>query len=213
MVKETLTTRQKDLYNYLEQEINQYGRTTSLRRAGTELDISHAAVAQLLKTLENKGYVRRSGRYSRNIELLGEAPFGSSTRIEGKNVPIIGQISAGLPLYAQQEWDGEVLVDPNFFRGSNLFALRVNGESMKDVGIMDGDLVICEPRQFAQNGEIIVALIENEEATVKRFYLQNDHIELRPENTEFRSMHYDLSQVLIQGKVMGVMRGPHTGFL
>ena len=213
MARETLTTRQRDLYDYLEREINQYGRTTSLRQAGTELGVSHAAVAQLLRSLEDKGYVRRNGRYSRNIELLGESPSCSITKIEGKNVPIIGQISAGLPLYAQQEWDGEVLVDPNFFRGSNLFALRVHGESMKDVGIMDGDLVICEPRQFAQNGEIVVALIEDEEATVKRFYLQNDNIELRPENDEFQSMRYELGQVLIQGKVMGVMRGPHTGFL
>lgn len=213
MADKTLTPRQRELYDYLVREINQHGRTTSLRQAGAELGISHAAVAQLLGSLEEKGYLRRSGRYSRDIELLKQGMEEPRDHHPGKMVPIVGRIAAGLPLYAQEEWDGDVLVDPAFFRGSNLFALRVHGESMKEVGIMDGDLVICEPRQFAHNGEIVVALIEHEEATVKRFFLHRDHIELRPENEEFEPMRYDLGQVLIQGKVVGVMRGPHTGFL
>ena len=79
---------------------------------------------------------------------------------------------------------------------------------MKDVGILNGDLAICEPRQYAQNGEIVVALINNEEATVKRFFLHDDHIELRPENTNLMSMQYGFGDVLIQGKVIGIQRGP-----
>ena len=82
------------------------------------------------------------------------------------------------------------MLDAAVFRGQNLFALRVKGESMKDVGILDGDLAICEPRQYAQNGEIVVALINNEEATVKRFFLRKNHIELRPENTDYSPMRY-----------------------
>ena len=87
-------------------------------------------------------------------------------------------------MYAQADWDGSITVDAEVFRGPNLFALRVRGNSMKGAGILDGDLVICEPRQYAQNGEIVVALVRGEEATVKRFFLRSDHIELRPENPD-----------------------------
>lgn len=78
---------------------------------------------------------------------------------------------------------------------------------MKAAGILDGDLAICEPRQYAQNGEIVVALINNEDATVKRFFLHDDHIELRPENTDYPSMRYGFGEVLIQGKLIGILRG------
>ena len=111
-------------------------------------------------------------------------------------------------MYAQTEWDGSTVLDATVFRGQNLFALHVKGDSMKDAGILDGDLAICEPRQYAQNGEIVVALINNEEATVKRFFLRQTHIELRPENADYPSLRYDFSDVLIQGNVIGIQRGP-----
>ena len=123
-------------------------------------------------------------------------------------VPVIGRVAAGLPLYAQQEWAGSVQVDSAVFRGDNLFALRVQGDSMRDAGILEGDLAICEPRQFAANGEIVVALVGGEEATVKRFFYRGDHIELRPENDRHPVQTYTLGEVLIQGKVIGIQRGP-----
>ena len=94
-------------------------------------------------------------------------------------------------------------LDPLFY-----FGLRVNGDSMKNAGILDMDVVICEPRQYAQDGEIIVALINNEEATVKRIFLKKNHIELRPENKVFKTVKYGFGEVMIQGKVVGVQRGP-----
>ena len=100
------------------------------------------------------------------------------------------------------------MVDADIYRGANLFALRVTGDSMKDAAILDGDLVICEPRQFAENGEIVVVLIHQEEATVKRFFLREQQIELRPENPAYRPVYYNFNQVLVQGKVIGVQRGP-----
>ena len=118
----------------------------------------------------------------------------------------IGKIAAGLPLYAQQEWDGSIVLDANAYRGQNLFALRVSGDSMQDAGILHNDLAICEPRQYARNGEVVVALIHGEEATVKRFYLHKDHIELRPENSRYKSMRYGFGDVLVQGKVVGIQR-------
>ena len=178
-----------------------------MRQAAADLGVSHAAVAQGLKVLEEKGYVRREGRYSRTIYLLNRARETSGPH-RWREVPIIGRVTAGLPMYAQEEWDGSVVVDASRYRGQNLFALRIKGDSMKDAGIIDGDLAICEPRQFAENGEIVVVLVGGEEATVKRFYLRKRHIDLRPENPNYPSMRYRFDEALIQGKVIGINRGP-----
>ena len=202
-----LTLKQKNFLVYLQHEIDRKGSAPSLRKAAADLNISHAAVAQFIRALENKGYLRRDGRYSRTIHLLGR----TSNMAAGQRwieVPVIGKITAGLPMYAQQEHDDTIVVDRDMYRGQNLFALRVKGDSMKDVGILPSDIVICEPRQYAQNGEIVLALINNEEATVKRFFLRKNHIELRPENKAYPSMRYRFGEVLIQGKVIGVLRGP-----
>ena len=178
-----------------------------MRQAAADLNISHTAVAQFVQTLEKKGYLKRNGRYSRDIFLLKQ-PDQVAARQRWREVPIIGRIAAGLPLYAQQEWKGVIVVDREVYKGRLLFALRVKGDSMKDAGILEGDLVICEPRQYAQNGEIVVALLNNEEATVKRFFLRNNNIELRPENKDkgYKTKRYDFGKVLIQGKVIGVQR-------
>ncbi len=205
-----LTPKQERFLEYLETEITG-GSTPSLRQAATDLGISHAAAAQYVKALETKGHIRRDGRYGRNIMLLKSRTGPARHHTAGqrwREVPIVGRIAAGMPLYAQQEWDGVVVVDGNLYRGKHLFALRVKGDSMKDAGILEGDLVLCEPRQYAENGEIVVALIGQEEATVKRFFLHPDHIELRPENAAFDPMQYSFGEVLIQGKVIGLQRGP-----
>jgi repressor LexA len=165
----------------------------------------------MIKSLEKKGYVQREGHYSREIRLLKKETknnFRKYVHNRSREVAIIGRITAGLPMYAQQEWDDAVLVDGDLFRAPNLFALRVKGDSMKEAGIFHEDIVICEPRQYAANGEIVVALIHNEEATVKRFFLKDDVIELHPENEAYSIMHYNFGEVLIQGKVIGLVRGP-----
>jgi len=204
-----LTAKQHRFLNYLRREIMRTGKTPSLRRAAADMGVSHAAISQLIRALEDKGVLKREGRYSRTIHLLNRAQETAGI-MRWREVPIIGSIAAGLPLYAQQEWDGSVVVDAAIYRGANLFALRVKGDSMKGAAILDGDLVICEPRQFAQNGEIIVALIAQEEATVKRFFLQENCIELRPENPAFKPKTYTFDEVLVQGKVTGVHRGPEV---
>lgn len=203
----SLTEKQQRVLDYLQREITSSGQAPSLRRAATDLGVSHAAIAQILKTLEEKGYLKREGRYSRTVYLLNQAREPAALQ-RWREIPIIGRVTAGLPMYAQTEWDGSTVLDATVFRGQNLFALRVKGDSMQDAGILNGDLAICEPRQYAQNGEIVVALINNEEATVKRFFLRKSHIELRPENADYPSLRYDFSDVLIQGKVVGIQRGP-----
>jgi len=203
-----LTPKQNNFLNYLKKEIKRRGRAPSLREAAEDLGVSHTAVAQMIKALESKGFLRRDGRYGRMIHLLAPDLKKATTGEHWRRVPVIGKIAAGLPLYAQQEWDRMVIIDANIFRSQQLFALQVRGDSMKNAGILQGDLVICEPRQFANDGEIVVALINNEEATVKRFFLRKNHIELRPENKAYPSMRYRFGEVLIQGKVIGVQRGP-----
>ena len=203
---DNLTTKQTRFFEYLKQEIKKSGVAPSLRAAASELGISHAAVAQMLKMLEDKGYIKREGRYSRTIHILNK--MGEVTELSRLvEVPVIGQITAGLPMYAQQEWDGTILVDSKIYRGENLFALKVDGESMKNAGILDKDIAICEPRQYAQNNEIVAALIKNEEATIKRFFLHKDHIELKPENPDFSTQRYGFNEILIQGKLVGIVRG------
>jgi repressor LexA len=206
-VQPDLTPKQQRFLSYLEREINRSGRAPSLRQAAADLNVSHAAISQMLKTLEAKGLVKRDGHYSRTIHLLNRTRETAGV-MRWLEVPIIGRIAAGLPLYAQPEWDGSVVVDAAVYRNPILFALRVKGDSMKEAAILDNDLVICEPRQYAENGEIVVALIDQEEATVKRFFRRRDHIELRPENPAYRPMRYQFNEVLIQGKVIGVHRGP-----
>ncbi len=203
----TLTVKQRRVLDYLRHEIETNGQFPSLRQAAGEIGVSHAAIAQILKVLEEKGYLKREGRYSRTVHLLNRARETSASQ-RWREVPVIGRVTAGLPMYAQTEWDGSTVLDAAVFRGQNLFALRVKGQSMKDIGILDGDLAICEPRQYAQNREIVVALINNEEATVKRFFLRKKYIELRPENPAYSPMRYGFNEVLIQGKVIGIQRGP-----
>lgn len=201
-----LTSGQKRLFDYLKTAIERTGSAPSLRQTAQALGVSHTAVSQGLKLLEKKGVVRRQGRYSRTLHLIG--PTGETAAVQRwVEVPVVGRVNAGLPLYAQQEWEGSLVLDRALFRGRHLFALRVRGDSMRDAGILDGDMAVCRPRQYAQNGEIVVALVHNEEATVKRFFLHRDHVELRPENPDYSVMRYGFDEVMIQGRVVGIQRG------
>ena len=206
-----LTKKQKHLFDYLTDRVTEDGRAPSLRQAALDMGVSHTAVAQLMIQLERKGLVERDGHYGRTIHLFPK-PRERQPNGRGRALPIIGQVTAGLPMYAQQEWEGTVVVDGSIFAGENLFCLRIKGDSMRDTGILDGDLVVCEPRQYAENGEVVAVLIKGEDATVKRFFLHSDHIELHPENDDFSVVCYPFSEVLVQGKVVGVVRGKNSAF-
>jgi repressor LexA len=204
-----LTDKQQHFFDYLAGQLAEQGRLPTLRQAAVDLGVSHTAVAQLFQQLEKKGLVERQGRYSRSIRLYPGEGRRRDRPERSRELPVVGRITAGLPMYAQQEWAETVVVDATMFKGSNLFGLRVEGESMRDAGILDGDLVVCEPRQYAENGEVVAVLIRGEDATVKRFFLYPDHIELRPANPLYPVMCYPFSEVLVQGKVVGVIRGRH----
>jgi len=203
----SLTEKQQRIFTYFKKRIMETGVAPSLREAARDLAVSHTAVAQSLKRLEEKGLIRREGRYRRTIYLMNQARRTSGAQ-RWREVPVIGRVRAGLPMYAQQEWEESIVVDSSWYKGQNLFALRVKGDSMINAGILHGDLAICEPRQYAMDNEIVVALICNEEATVKRFFAKKDHIVLKPENPAYEEMRYGFDQVLIQGRVIGIHRGP-----
>lgn len=206
-----LTEKQQTFLDYLKQHLRDEGEFPSLRQAAKELGISHSAVAQLLAQLEKKAVIEREGRYSRTLRLLPEED-SRPERTLGREVPIIGDVTAGMPMYAQQEWTGSVVVDSKLFGGNNLFCLRISGDSMRGAGIFNADIAICEPRQYAESGEIVAVLIHDEEATVKRFFLKPDCIELHPENKKYSVMRYGFGEVLVQGKVIGIVRGMHPSF-
>ncbi|MFO7708983.1 MAG: MarR family transcriptional regulator, partial [Desulfobacterales bacterium] len=123
-----LTPTQQRLLDYLQRKIAADGQAPSLREAAADLRVSHAAVARTLKALESKECVRREGRYGRTVHLLNPARDVAALQ-RGRDVPIVGRIAAGLPMYAQAQWDGSITVDAEVFRGQNLFALRVRGDS------------------------------------------------------------------------------------
>src|SRR6056297_1897762 len=203
----SLTAKQQRLLDYLQKWIAESGDSPSLRQAAQDLGISHTAVAQTLKRLEEKGFIKREGRYGRTVHLINQAGQPAGLH-RWREVPVIGRITAGLPMYTQQEWEDSIVIDADIYKGGNLFALRVKGDSMVNAGILPGDLAICKPRQYASDGEIVVALIGGEEATVKRFYARPDHIILKPENPAYESMRYGFDEILIQGRVIGIQRGP-----
>lgn len=206
-MKQKLTPTQRRVLDYLEKTIAEEGDPPSLREAASALSVSHTAIAQTISVLEAKGYLTRAGRYSREIHMLN--PVDRKAGLQRlREVPIIGAVTAGLPMYAQEEWEGTIVIDSDVFPGHHLFALRVKGDSMKEAAIIDGDIAVCEPRQYAENGEIVVAIVRGEEATVKRFFLHTDHIELRPENPAYTPLFFPFREVLVQGKVIGIYRGP-----
>ena len=125
-----LTQKQQQLFDYLQDALHRDGQTPSLRQSAVDMGVSHNAVAQLITQLEKKGAIARKGRYSRSIRILAEGCAGG-TGAYGRELPVVGQITAGLPMYAQQEWESTVMVDGRMFPGNNLFCLRIKGQSIK----------------------------------------------------------------------------------
>ncbi|MGN0537982.1 MAG: transcriptional repressor LexA [Acutalibacteraceae bacterium] len=155
---------------------------------------STSTVHAHLKTLEEQGYIERS-RLNRSIRLTGTEDTTA--------VPLLGTVTAGLPILAIETIEGYIPFPKSKSRGRELFALHVCGESMKDAGIMDGDIIICERTPTAQNHDIVVALLD-EEATVKEYFKEDGYFRLQPHNSEFEPILVD--EVVILGKVISLIR-------
>lgn len=199
-----LTPRQIRVYEFICDQQEHRGYPPTIREIGDEFQMSSTGtVRDYLAALEKKGYINRNSRTSRGIEILKK-----ENSSHGSRVPILGRIAAGEPSLAAQIPDGEVLVDSDYFgRHSEMFALRVRGDSMKDAGILHGDLVIVRRQDHAQNGDIVAAILDDE-ATVKFFYQEGDAIRFQPANEAMRPIivKRDQANLHIAGKVVGVMR-------
>ena len=198
-----LTKRQSEILKYLQEHIRDRGYAPSFEEIAEHFNFqSLATVHEHLTNLERKGYIHRTHNESRAIEVL--PPKGMSGATE---IPLLGKVAAGAPI--ESIMGGETLAVPDQLlprRGPN-YALKVQGESMIDEHIMDGDFVVVHGKQAADNGEMVIALVNGAEATVKRFYReQGGWIRLQPANPTMQPMRFQERDVLIQGVVVGVIR-------
>lgn len=202
---EKLTARQKDVLDYIKSYIVSHGYCPSVREIGKALGISSPATIHAhLKNLEKKGIIRKQNSKNRAIELLVENEFVPKNE-EVTKVPLLGKITAGSPIEAIEMPD-EYFSLPSYLlpKGKEVFTLKVSGTSMINAGILDGDIVIVERKNTARNGEIIVAMTDENEVTLKTFYKESDHIRLQPENDTMDPII--LNNVIILGKAIGLYR-------
>ena len=197
-----LTTKEQRVLDFVQQTIENEGYAPSVRDICASLGIKSTSTAHsYLRKLNEKGYIRKNDGKSRAVALEHTRFSGGENMIR---VPLLGKVTAGLPITAIQNYDGYVDYPASMsVTNANLFALRVMGESMKDAGILDGDIVVVESRQYAEDGEIVVAMIDDE-ATVKRFFREKGRIRLQPENPAMSPIY--ARDVTVLGKVIANFR-------
>jgi repressor LexA len=203
-----LTKRQKEVLNYLVGFLNKNGYSPSFEEIAHALKLtSLATVHKHLSTLEKKGFVRRGYNQSRSIEVL-QLPKPVREQVLERQVaelPLAGRIAAGRPLEAVEVNETISLAD--FARGQGTYVLQVKGESMREDHILDGDYIVVEQTQVANPGEIVVALVGDDDATVKRFYREpGGKVRLQPANSTMSPIMVAAADVKIQGRVVGVLR-------
>ncbi|HZK55551.1 MAG TPA: transcriptional repressor LexA [Desulfosporosinus sp.] len=198
-----LSLRQTNILEFIKDEIRKKGYPPAVREIGDAVGLlSSSTVHGHLQTLENKGYIRRDPTKPRAIEVTdGSSDLHNEEKVV--HIPIVGRVAAGQPILAVENIEGTFPLAANLVRRDDDFMLKVQGESMIDAGILEGDLIIVRQQKEARNGEIVVALI-GEEATVKRFYKEKTLIRLQPENSTMEPIYSQ--DVTILGKVVGLFR-------
>lgn len=216
MDKKPLTERQEDVFEFIRKRSEETRLPPTVREIGEQFHISSTnGVRSILGALIKKGYIKRSPRLSRGIELVEQVPIQSSSRGKliplpdpsGVEIPILGRIAAGLPILAVQNLEGTVTVDREFLaRQTNVFALRVKGDSMIHAGILDGDLVFARQQTTAEDGQIVAAIVDDE-ATVKYYKPKSSAIELHSANPKYAPIVVNPGRSFaIAGRIIGVMR-------
>ena len=197
----TAPERCAEIYKYIREFLMKKGYPPSVREIGEKVGLSSSStVHSYLHMLEADGKIHRDPTKPRAIEIIGENPFENLLR-----VPLVGNVAAGVPITAEENIE-EVFSVPSSLLGTqdDTFMLRVQGESMINAGIFDGDYIFVKEQNTAKNGEIVVALVENEEATVKRIFFEKDCVKLQPENDTMQPFYE--KNVVVLGKVIGVYR-------
>ena len=210
-----LTKRQREIYEFVTRYVDRHGYPPTVREIGEAVGLaSPSTVHAHLANLERAGYLKRDPTKPRALELIGHRRAAAAEPVELRperethSLPLVGQIAAGGPLLAEQNIEDYVGVPEPLSRGGEEFLLRVKGESMINAGILDGDIVVVRRQQDARNGEIVVALVGDDEsaneATVKRFFREDRRVRLQPENDALEPIYAPHVQIL--GKVTGVFR-------
>ena len=193
-----LTLSQRKTYKFIQRFFHEHDHAPTAAEIATGIGIkSRGVIHRYLKQLAEEGLIRLLPKRHRNIQLLAASP--------DRSLPLVGAIAAGQPIEAIEQQ--EAVDVASIFLGTNRYALKVKGESMIDEGILDGDIVVCERTQMAQNGQIVVALIDHEQATLKRLYYNDDKsVTLVPANPSHHPMIYSADRVEIQGIYVGLLR-------
>ena len=205
MAQGKISAKQLEILEYIKSQILERGFPPAVRDICEAVNLkSTSSVHSHLETLEKNGYIKRDPTKPRAIEVLDDSFH--MIRREMVNVPIIGRVAAGEPILAEQNIENYFPIPMEFMPNKQTFMLKVRGESMINAGIFDGDYVLVGEQETADNGEMVVALIEDG-ATVKTFYMEKDHVRLQPENDTMEPMiYYEGDHVQIIGKVIGVFR-------
>jgi repressor LexA len=206
---QTVTERQRAILDYLRVFVDEHGYPPTVREIGEAVGLrSPSTVHAHLAQLERAGLLRRDPTKPRAIELTDRRREVDESPADVHRLPLVGEIAAGGPLLADQNIEDYLAVPEPLSRGGEEFILRVKGDSMEGAGILDGDFVVVQRRQEAENGEIVVALAADDEsadeATVKRFFREDGRVRLQPENDAFEPIYASYVQIL--GKVIGVFR-------
>lgn len=196
-----LTTRQKQILEYIRECVHKFGYPPSVREICKSVGLSSTStVHSYLNQLEQLGFIRRDPTKNRTIELLDEGSWRSKKIVP---LPLIGQVRAGAPILAEECVEDVYPFSAEFIGQDDCFMLTVRGDSMVDAGISDGDYIIVRKQDTAENGDIVVALIDDE-ATVKRYYKEKTRIRLQPENSDYEPIYTEHCEIL--GKVKGLFR-------
>lgn len=200
-----LSERQRKILEFIRSEVASKGYPPSVREIGNAVGLrSSSTVHGHLTKLEELGFIRRDLSKPRAIELLDESV---PSRAKFVDVPLVGRVTAGTPVLAVENIEDYYPMPKELVDHDDVFMLRVQGDSMIEAGILDGDFVLVAKQETARNGEIVVALIDGEEATVKRFFHEGTHVRLQPENSSMEPLI--VADVRILGKVIGVFRRIH----
>lgn len=197
-----LTDKQQAVLKYITKVIRDSGFAPTIREIADEFEITAKGAYDHLKAIEKKGYLKTNKNQSRAIELLRHSAE-DEIPVRAMSIPVLGRVAAGLPIFAEENIESYLPVPDELAKKGNLFALRIVGESMKDVGINNGDMAIVLKKDSAKNGDIVVAMVEDE-ATLKAYYKESDHVRLEARNKNFKPIKTKKAQIL--GKLIGLFR-------
>ncbi len=196
-----LTTRQKEVFNFIKLFISEHGYPPTIREVGDEFKISVRGSYDHIKALEKKGFIKCNLKRSRAIEITDSSKDEYIKKM--LKVPILGSVAAGVPLFAEENFDGNLEIPADYTGNGRHFALRIQGDSMKDIGILNGDMAIINYQETANNGEIVVAMI-NEAITLKRIYIEKNRVKLKSENQAYPPIYTQQARVI--GKLSCIIR-------